>query len=675
MEELIKTIRLFFKNLPDSRTTDYERLIATYSNKCSDHRYIDAMNDIILLNELDAFSAFFCVCTYYRRHKDFELMNEMIEKYKGQFHQHILFNHLMVQYLVHSESFYDYDELLKMAFEDTVKINNVGCLQAFGNAFASICEQCNEADKERMMEKWLSKAIEIIDRAIELDPQYAKFYTTKARIEALIGQFDNADRLIQTAISKEDSSRSDYALTITNYQLYRQSFREQRNNKFLDDRLKRIESVLFKDEELDINVAKTDFLTTYEGTQPYAFISYSRLDTNFIEDFLHPLQNERIRFWFDRGINPGEQWMEVIADHIKKCSLFLLFMTKNSISSINVRRELTYAQSNNKKMIVVVFDDVDLTEGMKMQFSVEQIVKKHSNLTAQQLAKDLLSNLSNEQKKKSEFEFSKYVVEQAYSVSKSGMYSDNEDGYFFNDKYAVIIDGATDKYNLSINGLTGGQIIRDSILDVVQSLTGNESFEETISTIQNHLVAKFPISNFAPMSASAIIVNFIRNEAYVVGDCQLIIDNDYIDNRKAIDSIIAKKRSDIDVNLLSHGSTIEQLMEFDIGREQILPLLKEQKKYENKEVEFGYSVFNNTLNDIQSMISLSKKIPINNKKEIILATDGYPFLSSSLDDCEKNLKFLIEEDPLLIYKFKSTKGLKKGNISFDDRTFIKIRIK
>ena len=68
-------------------------------------------------------------------------------------------------------------------FEDAMKMNDVaGFQQAFCNAFATICEQCNENDKQFIMSKWYDCALDRVNRAIVLDPGYAKFYCTKARI-------------------------------------------------------------------------------------------------------------------------------------------------------------------------------------------------------------------------------------------------------------------------------------------------------------------------------------------------------------------------------------------------------------------------------------------------------------------------------------------------------------
>lgn len=59
---------------------------------------------------------------------------------------------------------------------------------------------------------------------------------------------------------------------------------------------------------------------------------------------------------------------------------------------------------------------------------------------------------------------------------------------------------------------------------------------------------------------------------------------------------------------------------------------------------------------------------------VILATDGYPILENNLEKSERALSQLLEEDPLLYKKIKCTKGLRKGQCSFDDRCFIRFEV-
>ena len=49
------------------------------------------------------------------------------------------------------------------------------------------------------------------------------------------------------------------------------------------------------------------------------------------------------RVWFDRGIDPGSEWADTIAEKIKKCSYFISLMSKNYLNSINCTSELNYS--------------------------------------------------------------------------------------------------------------------------------------------------------------------------------------------------------------------------------------------------------------------------------------------------------------------------------------------
>ena len=53
--------------------------------------------------------------------------------------------------------------------------------------------------------------------AIRLDPAYAKFYCTKARVVAQRGRYAEAYSLINKAVATESSARKDYALRLLDY--------------------------------------------------------------------------------------------------------------------------------------------------------------------------------------------------------------------------------------------------------------------------------------------------------------------------------------------------------------------------------------------------------------------------------------------------------------------------
>ena len=60
--------------------------------------------------------------------------------------------------------------------------------------------------------------------------------------------------------------------------------------------------------------------------------------------------------------------------------------------------------------------------------------------------------------------------------------------------------------------------------------------------------------------------------------------------------------------------------------------------------------------------------------EIVLASDGYPFLCPTLAESEERLAWQRENDPLNIGQFKATKAFTPGSNSFDDRAYIRFDV-
>ena len=60
--------------------------------------------------------------------------------------------------------------------------------------------------------------------------------------------------------------------------------------------------------------------------------------------------------------------------------------------------------------------------------------------------------------------------------------------------------------------------------------------------------------------------------------------------------------------------------------------------------------------------------------DIVLASDGYPSLCSTLAQSEQRLKEQRLSDPLNIRSFKATKAFASGFNSFDDRAYIRFKV-
>ncbi len=383
---LAETYSSYFAALPDEREREYEKQIAKLASSCTGAKQQKALEELMDSDSPYAFEAFYCLCTIHRRNRDYELLRRLITTH-SRFSDRISFNHIVIQYQVHSESMFDYDELLESAYKDAAALKeNAGFLQSFCNAFATICENCNEEDQRSIVDRWYKDALRLINKAIRLDPTYAKFYWTKARIVTLKGEYDEATSLITQAISFEDSSRPDYFLTILNYQHSRTRVEMLKENRRLLDRIGELERrVQLLSHRVDALTGggkpeeTEDALTPpeiYEGDEPYAFVSYAHKDKASVYGIISDLQKLGIRIWYDSGIRAGEEWPEEIGTHLVGACLVLVMLSANAINSKYVRREINTADENNKRILTAVLDDCKLTIGVQLQLGLNQMLLK-----------------------------------------------------------------------------------------------------------------------------------------------------------------------------------------------------------------------------------------------------------------------------------------------------------
>ena len=117
-------------------------------------------------------------------------------------------------------------------------------------------------------------------------------------------------------------------------------------------------------------------MTPYEGNEPYIFISYSHKDSEAVLSVIEALEKNGFRVWFDAGVEAGSEWPEYIASHLRKSACVLAFISPSFATSLNCRRELTFAQDLNVPMLNVYLESVELPDGLRMQLGLNQCLFK-----------------------------------------------------------------------------------------------------------------------------------------------------------------------------------------------------------------------------------------------------------------------------------------------------------
>ncbi len=252
-----------------------------------------------------------------------------------------------------------------------------------------------------------------------------------------------------------------------------------------------------------------------------------------------------------------------------------------------------------------------------------------------------------------------------------------EDGLFYNNNFLAIFDGATDKSGKSYDGKKGGRIARDIIFSIFQSLPADASKEEVLSRINNAYQAFYqahPDMDFVknPLwrpTATLIWYNFDRKELVAVGDSKARIDGTIYNQKNKMVDIL---NSDLRVKVIKElKMTDDEVAANDVGRFYILPLLERQSEFQNNPKApkaFQYWAIDGfPIPPEEVLVWKFDKTP----RVIELNTDGYEDFpgAAEIADYEISAGQLLKEDPQRI-KNPSTKGLQKGNVSFDDRAVL-----
>lgn len=261
-----------------------------------------------------------------------------------------------------------------------------------------------------------------------------------------------------------------------------------------------------------------------------------------------------------------------------------------------------------------------------------------------------------------------------------------EDGMVITDDFIAVIDGSTSKTPKHLNpdmknGRYAMMLISEYIREELKADASVDDFCQGVTAyIYNKVYEKLGVEERLKehpeerLTASAILYSRTRNEVWMVGDCQAIIDGKLYENGKPYEQEIARKR----VELIEQGLSPAE------ARKQIEPLLiKAMLSGQNRNytVIDGFPIYQEGVKVVAlKMKPASSSIevyfqeqtkPIASPNEVVLASDGYPFLKPTLAASEAALAEQIANDPQNIHSFIATKGIVEGNKSFDDRTYIR----
>jgi tetratricopeptide (TPR) repeat protein len=373
----------FLEGLPPEEEYGFIRALSVFASKHFGEETIKTLERILGTKEEDTqltYGAFYCLFMVYRTTKSYFRCGELIESHR-YFSHHSTFFDPLATWTVESGAACNVDEFLGTSYQKALyfldeRHRNIGYVHAFAYYYASFYEREDDVSRQHLLSSFGQKALDCIERCQELYPEYPTYYCTKGRVLASFGRYEEARSLIRSAVQKYDSSSKSFGITLGTLQYYDLLILEEK--RFSD-----LRKVFPSFEVGDKNTPEEDEILAnlhpYEGTKPFAFVSYSHRDRAFVYRLVQTLSDLGYRVWLDRSIKGGEDFTQRIVDKIKNCRQFIFVLSAYSQASSFCERELYYAVEQKKEILPVLIDNCALSDGYHFQLIKYHILKHPSS--------------------------------------------------------------------------------------------------------------------------------------------------------------------------------------------------------------------------------------------------------------------------------------------------------
>jgi hypothetical protein len=252
-----------------------------------------------------------------------------------------------------------------------------------------------------------------------------------------------------------------------------------------------------------------------------------------------------------------------------------------------------------------------------------------------------------------------------------------EDAVIVTDDYAAVIDGATDVTGRRYGGVAGGRWAMSACLDAIEELPTGVNAATGVAALTRTLAARLD-STLSPAdrpSASVTIYSATRRELWQVGDVSFSypgLPAGAGQPRKRIDQIAASFRAAFLAAEAAAGTVdLTQMGDSDPARPAVQTLIARQGFLRNTTGPYGYAGIDGR--PVPSELIVVHHVP-ESVSDLAIASDGYPLIAATLAESESVLAQLLQRDPWCVNELAGTKGVLKGQISYDDRAYLRLKV-
>lgn len=265
-----------------------------------------------------------------------------------------------------------------------------------------------------------------------------------------------------------------------------------------------------------------------------------------------------------------------------------------------------------------------------------------------------------------------HIIE-SFAHGKIADNSYSEDRLIISKSSAGIIDGSRGPGYMECDVI---QYALDKAVNLLKTLPIDTTPHATVSALTNMLHQtkhEMGVSEDRYSGGFGFIVYIPRRrQIWRVGDCAFRYAGKTHLNEIELEFIAARQRTVMIEAMMLRGKSIDDILKSDEYASVFTPFFAPLLDFANNDDhELGFGVINGIA--VPEKFIQIFDIP-NNAKSLVMTSDGYPQVCDTLEESEKALSAILKRDPLCISENMTSKGMLPGQVSFDDRSYLKLEI-
>ncbi|MGC4814378.1 hypothetical protein ACLQ29_27935 [Micromonospora sp. DT228] len=251
-----------------------------------------------------------------------------------------------------------------------------------------------------------------------------------------------------------------------------------------------------------------------------------------------------------------------------------------------------------------------------------------------------------------------------------------EDAIVVTAEHVAVIDGATDVSGRRYGNGAGGWWAMAACRDAVRRLPRGVDSHSAVAAMTAELAARIDstLSAAERPSAAVTVYSRARREIWQVGDVGFAyrgLPTSVGQPRKLVDQVAASFRAAVLAAEVAAGAiSMDRLVEVDPGQLAARALTGRQGGLRNSTGPYAYAAIDGR--PVPPSLVVVHPVP-GDVDELVIASDGYPVIGETLAESESTLALLLEKDPWCVAELAGTKGVLPGQVSFDDRAYLRVR--